>query len=229
QLKKIICNSVMVRGDIIHYYGVEEDKFALIYNAIDQNRFAPADGTQRRAAREALSIPERACALIFVGSDFARKGLRQALSAVANTDRYLIVVGQDKHQRRYQALAQSLGCLSRVRFAGVRQDMLPCYHAADALILPTLYDPFPNVILEAMSCGLPVITSQRCGGMEFIEQGREGFVCDALDIASLMAFAAEMPSREQDPAMGASARQRVSTYTPENLSRQLMSLYRQLL
>lgn len=229
QLKKIICNSAMVRDDIMHYYGVAEDKFALIYNAIDPNRFAPADGAQRRAAREALSIPEQACALIFVGSGFARKGLRQALSAVADTDRYLIVVGQDKHQRRYQALAQSLGCLSRVRFTGVRQDVLPCYHAADALILPTLYDPFPNVILEAMSCGLPVITSQRCGGAEFIEQGREGFVCDALDIASLKTFAAEMPSRERDPAMGAAARQRVSTCTPANLSRQLMGLYRQLL
>lgn len=229
QLKKIICNSAMVRDDIMHYYGVAEDKFSLIYNAIDSNRFAPANGAQRRAAREALSIPEQACALIFVGSGFARKGLRQALSAVADTDRYLIVVGQDKHQRRYQALAQSLGCLSRVRFTGVRQDVLPCYHAADALILPTLYDPFPNVIFEAMSCGLPVITSQRCGGTEFIEQGREGFVCDALDITSLKTFAAEMPSRERDPEMGAAARQRVSTCTPANLSRQLMGLYRQLL
>ncbi|WMQ74062.1 MAG: Lipopolysaccharide core biosynthesis protein RfaG [Sodalis sp.] len=229
QLKKIICNSVMVQNDIMHYYGVEEDKFALIYNAIDPKRFVSADGGQRRAAREALSIPKQVCVLIFVGSGFARKGLRQALCAVADTDRYLIVVGRDKHQRRYQALAQSLGCLSRVRFTGVRQDVLPCYHAADALILPTLYDPFPNAILEAMSCGLPVITSQRCGGAEFIEQGREGFVCDALDIASLKTFAAEIPSRERDPAMGAAARQRVGTCTPANLSRQLMSLYRQLL
>lgn len=229
KLKKIICNSAMVQNDIMRYYGVAEDKFALIYNTIAPQRFAPADGAQRRAAREALAIPEQACALIFVGSGFARKGLRQALDAVAATDRYLIVVGQDKHQRRYQALARSLGCLSRVHFAGVRQDVLPYYHAADALILPTLYDPFPNVILEAMSCGLPVITSQRCGGAEFIEQGREGFICDALDTASLRTFAAEMPSREQDHAMGAAARQRVSHCTPANLSRQLTALYRQLL
>ncbi|MGP4123312.1 MAG: glycosyltransferase family 4 protein [Sodalis sp. (in: enterobacteria)] len=229
QLKKIICNSEMVRSDIIRYYGIAENKFALIYNAIDTNRFVPANSAQRRAARAALSMPKQACALIFVGSGFARKGLEQALRAVAGTDRYLIIVGRDKYQHCYQALAQSLGCLSRVRFAGVCQDVLPCYHAADALILPTLYDPFPNVILEAMSCGLPVITSQHCGGAEFIEQGREGFICDALDIASLRAFAAEVPCRERDPAMGAAARQRVSTCTPENLSRQLMLLYRQLL
>lgn len=229
QLKKIICNSAMVRDDIMHYYGVAENKFTLIYNAIDLNRFAPADSVQRLAARKTLSIPKKACVLIFVGSGFARKGLRQAICAVAETDRYLIVVGQDKHQRRYHALAQSLGCLSRVCFVGVRQDVLPCYHASDALILPTLYDPFPNVILEAMACGLPVITSQRCGGVEFIKQGCEGFICDALDIASLKVFAAEMPSREQNPEMGSAARHRVSTCTLINLSCQLMALYRQLL
>lgn len=229
QLKKIICNSAMVRDDIMHYYGVKEDKFALIYNAIDLQHFTPADGAQRQAARAALLIPQKACALIFVGSGFSRKGLRQAIEAIAATDRYLIVIGQDKHQRRYQALAQSLGCLSRVRFTGIRQEVLPYYHAADALILPTLYDPFPNVILEAMSCGLPVITSQRCGGAEFIEQGRQGFVCDALDIASLRIFASSVPSRVQDTAMSLAARERVKQCTLENLSHQLIGLYKQLL
>ncbi|AFP84816.1 glycosyltransferase family 4 protein [secondary endosymbiont of Ctenarytaina eucalypti] len=229
QLKKIICNSTMVRDDIMCYYGVKEHKCALIYNAIDPTQFAPGNGAQRQVAREALSIPEKARALIFVGSGFARKGLRQALCAIVKTDLYLIVVGQDKHQWRYQALAKSLGCLSHVRFIGVCQDVIPYYHAADALILPTLYDPFPNAILEAMSCGLPVITSHHCGGAEFIKQGREGFICDALDIHSLRTFVAEIPRWEQDLAMSVAARQRVSRCTPENLSRQLMGLYRQLL
>ncbi|XOD70098.1 MAG: glycosyltransferase family 4 protein [Sodalis sp. (in: enterobacteria)] len=230
QLKKIICNSGMVRDEIMHHYDISKDKIVLIYNAIDPQHFAPDDnGTKRRAVREVLSIPEKACTMIFVGSGFARKGLFQALKAVAATDRYLIVVGQDKHLGRYQAFARSLGCLSRVRFIGIRRDVLPFYHAADALILPTLYDPFPNVILEAMSCGLPIITSQRCGGAEFIEQGREGFICDALDIASLKVFVAEMPTRENNSSMGDAARQRVSVCTYENLSRQLTGLYRQLL
>lgn len=229
QLKKIICNSKMVRDDIMHHYGVSEDKLTLIYNAIDTQQFVPANCAQRRASRKVLHIPEQASVLIFVGSGFERKGLQQALRAVAATDRYLIVVGQDKNQRRYQALAQSLGLLSRVRFAGVCQDVLPYYHAADALIMPTLYDPFPNVILEAMSCGLPVITSQHCGGSEFIEQGRSGFICDALDIVSLRSYVAEIMSRERSSAMSLAARERVSSCTPANLSRQLMGLYLQLL
>ncbi|UDG79584.1 glycosyltransferase family 4 protein [Candidatus Steffania adelgidicola] len=229
KLKKIICNSAMVQSQIMCHYGVTKDKFALIYNAIDSRHFPPPVEGQRRVAREILSIPEQACTLIFVGSGFARKGLRQAIFAVAPTNRYLIVVGKDKQQSRYEALTKTLDCQDRVRFIGVQENVLPFYHAADALILPTLYDPFPNVILESMSCGLPVITSQTCGGAEFINQGREGFVCDALDIGSLQAFAAEIPCRDRDPTMGTAARQRVSTYTPENLSHQLIGLYQQLL
>lgn len=228
-LKKIICNSAMVRADIMRCYGVAENKISLIYNAIDSRRFFPSNNKQRRVARTTLSIPQQAYALVYVGSGFERKGLRQAINAIAATDRYLIVVGQDKHLRHYQELAQSLGCLSRLRFTGVCKDVLLCYHAADALILPTLYDPFPNVILEAMSCGLPIITSQTCGGAEFIEQGKQGFVCDALDITSLREFVISIPSRKHHTAMSLAARERISDCTPTNLSRQLTALYQQLL
>jgi UDP-glucose:(heptosyl)LPS alpha-1,3-glucosyltransferase len=71
-----------------------------------------------------------------------------------------------------------------VRFFGMQSETLPFYQA-DGLLLPTLYDPFPNVILEAMACGLPVITTTGCGGAEFIVQGSNGYVCDALDIPAL--------------------------------------------
>ncbi len=92
------------------------------------------------------------------------------------------MVGKDKDQPRYQALAKSLNCEARVRFFGMQSETLPFYQMADGLLLPTLYDPFPNVILEAMACGLPVITTTGCGGAEFIVGGHNSYVCDALDI-----------------------------------------------
>ena len=64
---------------------------------------------------------------------------------------------------RWAELAQSLGVADAVQFAGAQGDVLPWYQAADAFVLPTLYDPQSNAVLEAMACGLPVITSTGCG------------------------------------------------------------------
>lgn len=228
-LKKIICNSEMVKRDIIRCFQVPEEKFAVIYNAIDSQRFQPATEATRHATRKQLNIPADACTLIYVGSGFERKGLRAAIEALANSDRYLIVVGQDKQLSRYQQLANQLNCLDRIRFVGVQQDVISFYHAADALILPTLYDPFPNVVLEAMACGLPVITSFGCGGAEFITEGQEGFVCDALDIKALNDAVNAVPSKAVDSAMSEAARSRILPYTPQRLAAELHSLYQQVL
>lgn len=229
KLKKIICNSSMVRKDIMEYYDIKENKLELIYNAIDPLQFYPANSEQRQKSREKLLISKKACVLIYVGSGFVRKGLKQAIIAISNTDRYLIIVGKDKNQDKYLALAKSIGCLSRLRFVGVKKDILPYYHASDALILPSLYDPFPNVILEAMSCELPVITSERCGGAEFIEQGKQGFVCDALDTTSLSEFVSLISPIELRPEMGKLARDRIKNHTPFMLSHQLIKLYKKLI
>ena len=218
-LKKVICNSEMVKQDIIRCFNLADDRITVIYNAIDSQRFQPATEATRHATRRQLAIPEQAVALIYVGSGFERKGLKAAIQAIANSDRYLIVVGQDKHQSRYQQLANQLNCLDRLRFVGVQQDVQPFYHAADGLILPTLYDPFPNVVLEAMACGLPVITSTGCGGAEFIVEGQQGFVCDALDIKALHEAVQNIPAKVQESSMGEAARARIMPYTRSGWAR----------
>jgi UDP-glucose:(heptosyl)LPS alpha-1,3-glucosyltransferase len=92
-----------------------------------------------------------------------------------------------------------------------------------------LYDPFPNVILEAMSCGLPVITSTTCGGAEFITSGQNGFVCDALDVRALSEAIVALPQQAPGSNMGDAARLRIMSATPVHLSEQLISLYNHLL
>lgn len=228
-LKKIICNSLMVKNDIMRCFQVPEEKFAVIYNAIDSTRFMPATAEQRQQSREQLNLPDIAKVFIYVGSGFERKGLKASISALAATDAHLLVVGQDKQQSRYENLARSLGCEKRIHFLGVQNNVIPFYHAADSLILPTLYDPFPNVILEAMACGLPVITSFTCGGAEFIVDGKQGFVCDALDVSALTAAAVAIPQRTLDSRMGDLARERVLPCSPQQLATQLHALYQQVL
>ncbi|WP_342754492.1 glycosyltransferase family 4 protein [Pantoea sp. MBD-2R] len=228
-LKKIICNSVMVKNDIIRCFQVPEEKFAVIYNAIDCQRFEPATPAERQQSRAQLNLPAETKVFIYIGSGFERKGLHASITALAATDAHLIVVGQDKQQSRYVSLARSLGCETRVHFVGVQHNVIPYYHAADGLMLPTLYDPFPNVILEAMACGLPVITSFTCGGAEFIVEGEQGFVCDALDVAALTAAAQAIPLRTVDARMGDAARQRVLPCSPQRLADQLHALYQHVL
>jgi UDP-glucose:(heptosyl)LPS alpha-1,3-glucosyltransferase len=229
ELKAVICNAEMVKQEIIEDFSIPANKIHVIYNAIDSSRFVPANEELRANLRDQMAIPQNAVALVFVGSGFERKGLASAIKAIANSDRYLIVVGQDKAEKQYQALAQSLGCQTRIRFMGMQKNTLHFYQAADGLLLPTLYDPFPNVILEAMACGLPVITSPTCGGAEFITTGQNGYVCDALNIPQLSEAVMAIPSRSADEKMGIYARERVRDATPEKLSQQLISLYQNIL
>jgi len=228
-LKGVICNAEMVKQEIIDTFAVPASKITVIYNAVDQQRFAPPSHQDFIALRQQWQIPLDATCFVFVGSGFERKGLAQAIKAIAPSDRHLIVIGKDKEASRYQNLAKTLGCEARIHFFGMQHDTLPFYQMADGLLLPTLYDPFPNVILEAMSCGLPVITSTRCGGAEFITQGQNGYVCDALDIASLQEAIMALPAQALGSTQGLRAREKVMPCTSTKLSSQLIDLYQKVM
>src|SRR6185369_6067516 len=85
----------------------------------------------------------------------------------------------------YARMAATLGVADRVVFAGPQVDAKPFFGAADAFVLPTRYDPLPNAALEAMACGLPVVTSTKSGAAELVARHDAGFVCDARDVAAL--------------------------------------------
>jgi UDP-glucose:(heptosyl)LPS alpha-1,3-glucosyltransferase len=231
RLRAVICNSRMVRDEIRAHYGVAEDKLRVIYSGIDGAVFNPAlRELHRSAQRRHLGIAEDAVVFAFVGSGFARKGLRAALLALARVPKraVLAVVGRDKHASRYRALAQSLGIATRVFFLGEIADVRPCYGMSDAFLLPTLYDPFPNAALEAFASALPVITSHKCGAAELIEEGRNGYVRDALDIDGL---ALAIEALLDDGARASAAREArlcVAPLTPDAMAQSLIALYTEL-
>ena len=113
------------------------------------------------------------------------------------------MVGRDRDEARYRNLSRNL----KVLFLGGKEDVRPLYAAADCLILPTRYDPFPNAVLESFAMGLPAIVSSRCGAAEIIEPGVNGWVCEPDDpagIARLM-HAADQAVRTPRPAQAARA------------------------
>ena len=140
----------------------------------------------------------------------------------------LLVIGRDRRVARYQALAEKLGLGARVQFLGALPDVKPYYGAADALLLPTLYDPFPNVALEAMASGLPVITSTTSGAAELIANGHNGYACDALDTETLAAHMQAAAVPERHAALCEAARRTVEPLTLAAMSRQWLALYERL-
>jgi UDP-glucose:(heptosyl)LPS alpha-1,3-glucosyltransferase len=231
KLRAVICNSRMVRDEVRRWFGVPEHKLHVIYNGVDTARFHPDLRRHRAEVRQQYAIPQDAMLFLFVGSGFERKGLRQAIEALARLPEaaFLMVVGKDRHAPRFVRRAHRLGLSSRVRFLGGQKDVTPFYGAADAFVLPTLYDPFPNAVLEAMAAGLPVVTSLKCGAAEQIENGRNGYVCDALDIdAAADAMRALLDPQRRTP-MAAAARRTAEPLTLEAMSAALLELYSSLI
>ncbi len=231
RLKAVICNSRMVKAEIQRYFGVAEDRLHVIYSGVDIERFHPRLRQERHAVRARYGLAPQATLFLFVGSGFERKGLDALLAALAPSppECHLWIVGRDRRQADYEARARALGLGARVRFFGAQSDVRPFYAAADALVLPSLYDPFPNVALEAMACALPVVTSTKSGAAELVENGVNGFVCDALDVPALGAALAALARRETCERYGQAARRRVEPLSLSTMRSALLDLYRRLL
>ena len=230
-LSAVICNSEMVRDEIRARFGVAEDKLHVIYNAVDSEAFAPADEGARASARRALKLPENARVYLTVGSGYVRKGVAssiQALAALPATS-HLVVVGAEKRIGHYAALARSLGLRGRVHIAGAQLDVKPYYAAADAFVLPSLYDPCPNAALEAMACGLPVVTSTKSGAAELVRAHDAGFVADALDVDAIAAHLRALDDAALRDRMGQAARRAVLPLSASAMTLKLVLLYKALL
>nr|WP_277988848.1 glycosyltransferase [Ramlibacter ginsenosidimutans] len=204
----------------------------VIRNGVDLQRFRPPTPEERADARARLAWPSERSVFLFVGSGFERKGVAAALRAFAvgplRERALLVIVGEDKRRGRYERLARRLGLADSVRFTGAQDDVLPYYQGADAFVLPTLYDPQSNAVLEAMACGLPPITTRSCGVAELLSPA-SGRVVDADDIPALAAALADLQDRARARALGAEARRAVEPYSLQRMTDDYLALYARLL
>lgn len=181
-LRAVICNSRMVRDDIARRFNIPSEKLHIIYNSVDHSDFnLDLANKYRLEMRMRSGVKESAKILLFVGSGFQRKGLPTLLEAIVGLSVELWIVGRDKDEYIMRKLAHALNVDRQVKFFGGQKDVRPYYGAADVFVLPTLYDPLPNAVLEALACGLPIITTTTCGAAELIVNGKNGFVCPPLD------------------------------------------------
>ena len=165
---KIIANSHMVKQEIIDTYPIAAGKISVIYNGIEpevRDRFA-----DRQAICQEFKLDMSVPIVLFVGSGWQRKGgdIFLQLLAQVNAPFQALMVGKDKRLAQYQKLAHHLGISDQVTFVGQRRDILRFYAAADILLFPPRYEPFANVVLEALSQHCVVLTSDGNGAAEIL-------------------------------------------------------------
>jgi UDP-glucose:(heptosyl)LPS alpha-1,3-glucosyltransferase len=183
KLKKIIANSAMVKNELIDYYQINPEKIKVIHNGVDfikseKEFFAFFDNKNKYF--EKINLNPNNFNLLFVGNDFKRKGLDLlllALKSLENKNIFLSILGWDRKIYKYKKLIRKLKIENKVKFFNKVTNVNDFYKCSNALILPTIYDPFSNVVIEALSMGLFSITSSHNGAKEIINS-RNGYIID---------------------------------------------------
>lgn len=230
-LRAVICNSQMVAKDIQRRFGVAPTRLHVIYNAVDTGRFNPGLAAEhRQPVRQRLGCNTVCHVWLIVGSGFQRKGVAEAILALAGLpDDRLWIVGNDRQPGRYRNLAARAGVADRISFLGPQTDVRPFLAAADAFLLPSWYDPFPNACLEALACGLPVVASTSTGTAELIRFRENGAVCRAGDAEDLLRQMKSLRPRLGDPALREASVATVAELRVEKMLGQFAALYENLM
>jgi D-inositol-3-phosphate glycosyltransferase len=228
-------------------YNVKPARVKIIPPGVDVNRFYPIPVDE---ARQAIGVPANSCMLLFVGRIEPLKGIDTLIRAIALMEKqlkanscphYLVIIGGDPNEtqdhlssemQRLQSLSHTLGVDDLVIFLGKRnQDTLPYYYsAAEVVIVPSHYESFGMVALEAMACGIPVVASQVGGLAYLVKDGKTGFSVPNDDpqalATKLIQLIGDSALRKR---MGAQAAGYAKSYKWENIARKIATLYSDLL
>lgn len=202
----------------------------VVYHGVDVKTFAPVDHNPvRPAMRARLGIDDREVMFLFVGD--MRKGGSQCIHALSQVTAGKLVFISRTPEHEYRSLASRLRVADRVVFAGPTRQVERFYAAADAFLLPTHYDSFAMVLLEAMASALPVVVSREAGAAELIEHGVNGLLLenfrDIQELASYMTLLAE--NKELARRMGHAARQTAEAHSWDAAAAATMQVYERVL
>jgi UDP-glucose:(heptosyl)LPS alpha-1,3-glucosyltransferase len=173
----VVAVSEAVADDLEHYYQVPSSLIRVIPNG-----FSPSQCSEERRQklrpiwRERLGLSSSDVALLLVANEWHRKGLGtilRAMDRVGDPRLQLLLVGRQP-PTQYAGMIERLGLRSQVRWFGMASDVAEYHAAADLFVMPTTYEAFGTVIVEALGSGLPVITSALAGAASAIRDGYNG-------------------------------------------------------
>jgi teichuronic acid biosynthesis glycosyltransferase TuaC len=191
----IITVAQALKDDLVAL-GVDERRVRVLRNGVDLAMFRPLDRTALRA-RLGLDGPT----LASVGGLIERKGHDLVIAALRSLPRHtLLIVGEGPERRALERFAVEQGVAERVRFLGrVAHDRLgEIYSAADALVLASSREGWPNVLLEAMACGTPVVATNIYGCPEVVRRPEAGVIVPQRTPESIAAGITRLMERPPD-------------------------------
>jgi len=243
---RVIAATSSEKNQLETHYGLDPNKITVIPPGVDMHHFYPIPQDE---AKEAIGIPATDRMALFVGRIEPLKGLDTLINAMAIVRRtcksfrcphYLVIIGGDPEEDRekmsaemgrLQRLCQDLGMDDMILFLGKRgQATLPYYYAAaEVVVMPSYYESFGMVALEAMACGTPVIASRVGGLAHLVQDGITGYFVPAQDPEALaeklrlLFVDSELRARLGDQA----ARYAVN-FCWESITEQMVAVYKAL-
>lgn len=242
---RVVSLCAMMTDQLIAHYGDAARKKVVTLQTPRLEEPGEALSEARAAEKRAwirghYGLDDKARVALFVGHDFRRKGLRYAIEAVARTKGWkLLIVGLGR-TREYVEMAEELGVGTgaghheggaRVKFVGPTREMEAIYAAGDALLLPAFYEPSSLVALEALSHGLPVISTAFLGAAELVKEHDAGtIVASPRDVNAMAAALEALPitGTAGQKALAMRSRAAAAEVSPERFLEKLAELYEQV-
>jgi glycogen(starch) synthase len=200
--ERVITCSAFMRDEVVESLGADEGRLDLIPNQVDLSAFSsPAESVRPELWGEERPV------MLFAGRLEFEKGVQTALDALARIERTapgvgLVIAGDGTYRSVLEERAAALALDGRVRFEGFVDEsrLRSLYRSADLAVIPSLYEPFGLVTLEAMASGTPVVAADTGGLREIVEHDVSGLLFPPGDAHGLAAAAGRIL---RDPALGA--------------------------
>lgn len=226
----VVTFSDNIAAQVVHHYPSVRGKITTVSPGVDAGRFSPKKSYPELA--QSYGLGENQKVFLYVGRLSAEKNLEhliEAFSLVEGKDNVLLLVGEGKHRHFLEGRCRELGIEDRVVFTGYQDDPSPFYALAYFFVLPTLYEGFGLVYLEALSSGVPCIgyAGDLTATVEIIQDGINGFVVyesSPVALSQAMTRACNLKKSEHQKMSQNARNIAVENYSWEQFVREVLSL-----
>jgi len=216
----------------LNLIGVPMERIAIQHNAVKP--FVPASAGEVAKLRERFRIPPDARILLNIGRLSCEKGQTELLNALAILRRqnigvkfHLVLVGDGPDRQKLERTASRCGIADLITFASYQPAVSPYYTLADVMVLPSQSEGSPNVLLEAMAAGLPIVATRVGGVPEIVSDAKAALLVPARDPAALaQGIAKVLDDRDFSAQLSVAAKKTAAAYSPQSYCESMLELYR---